>query len=512
MRTAHVLHGQFLKEKERFMSRKLEDARAYEKRHLEEYQPSNRPLFHVTGPVGWVNDPNGFCVYQGEYHLFYQYHPYSTHWGPMHWGHSKSKDLLHWEYLPCALAPDTDADKDGCFSGSAITLEDGRQLLMYTGVVRREDENGQMQDYQQQCVAVGDGVDYEKVVQNPVISTDMIPEGGNVHDFRDPKIIRHGDNYYCFVINRHPDGSGQILVYESKDGISWKYNKVLDRSDNKVGRIWECPDYFALDDKKVLIVSPQEVEGDGTQIYPGYNNFFLLGEGEEFLDFHRQTVQPIDFGTDFYAAQTIESIDGRRIMIAWMQNWETSNYGNERNDYYGMMTMPRELSVQDGHVYQLPICEISNNYGKTVAYRHQYVQAQGTISGIEGRTFDMTIILEPDVHSDYDFTLRIAKDERHETRIHLDTRTNMMRLDRSQSGVRISALASREFALDVMEKKHKLRVLMDRYAVEVFLDDGRQVASMKVDTELTAKEITFESQSSLYMDVEFHELCDAHNM
>lgn len=494
------------------MSKKIETARLYEEKCLGGYQAQDRPLFHATGPIGWVNDPNGFSIYQGEYHLFYQYYPYDTHWGPMHWGHSKSKDLLHWEYLPCALAPDTDADKDGCFSGSAITLEDGRQLLMYTGVVRREDEQGQMQDYQQQCVAIGNGLDYEKVPQNPVISTDMIPDGGNVHDFRDPKIIRHGDCYYCFVINRHPDGSGQILVYESEDGIRWEYNKVLDRSENQVGRIWECPDYFPLEGKKILIVSPQEVEGYGTQIYPGYNNFFLVGHGEDFLEFHRETVQPIDFGTDFYAAQTIENEDGRRIMIAWMQNWETSNYGNNRHDYYGMMTLPRELSIRDGHVYQWPIREIANNYGKTVSYQHQCVQAQGTFTGIEGRTFDMTIVLGADAQQDYDFTIRLAKDRRHETRFHLDTRNNMVRLDRSQSGVRISALAAREFALDVREKKHKLRILMDRYALEVFLDDGRQVASMKVDTELTATEITFESHSSVYMDVEFHKLCDAHNM
>ena len=111
----------------------------------------------------------------------------------MHWGHSVSKDLLKWEQKPCALAPDEAYDTDGCFSGSALELEDGKLLLMYTSVVKREDSDGEIRDYQQQCVAIGDGVDFEKVSSNPVISTDMIPAGNDVHDFRDPKIIKNND-------------------------------------------------------------------------------------------------------------------------------------------------------------------------------------------------------------------------------------------------------------------------------------------------------------------------------
>ncbi|MBR1624089.1 MAG: glycoside hydrolase family 32 protein, partial [Pseudobutyrivibrio sp.] len=197
----------------------------------------DRPLFHATGTVGWINDPNGFSIYQGKYHLFYQYYPFDTHWGPMYWGHSVSKDLVKWEYLPCALAPDQGYDKDGCFSGSAIELEDGKQLLMYTGV---------LDGYQQQCIAIGDGIDYEKVSENPVISTAMIPDGNDTHDFRDPKVIRHGDKFYCFAVNRNADNSGQVFVYESSDGINWSFNKTLDKCNNELGVIWECPDYFQL--------------------------------------------------------------------------------------------------------------------------------------------------------------------------------------------------------------------------------------------------------------------------
>ena len=111
----------------------LQKARAYEAEHGAAISPAERPAYHMTPYVGWLNDPNGFSYYKGKYHQFYQYNPYDVRWAPMHWGHAVSTDLLHWEYLPCALAPDSPADNGpGCFSGSATQMDDGRQLLMYT--------------------------------------------------------------------------------------------------------------------------------------------------------------------------------------------------------------------------------------------------------------------------------------------------------------------------------------------------------------------------------------------
>ena len=136
------------------ISQTLREARRYEEATGQMITAEERPAFHLSTRVGWTNDPNGFSYYQGKYHMFYQYHPYATYWGPMHWGHAVSKDLLHWEYLPAALAPDAPYDRDGCFSGSAVELEDGRQLLMYTGVLNTILPEGGKKEIQTQCSAL----------------------------------------------------------------------------------------------------------------------------------------------------------------------------------------------------------------------------------------------------------------------------------------------------------------------------------------------------------------------
>ena len=131
---------------------------------------AQRPLFHFATPGGWCNDPNGFSEFNGKVHLFYQYHPYSTQWGPMHWGHVTSQDMLTWNLEPVALAPDSNADLNGCFSGTAISTEDGKQILAYTGVSKDGDV-----EIQNQCIAFGEGKIYKKYSKNPVITAKNIP-------------------------------------------------------------------------------------------------------------------------------------------------------------------------------------------------------------------------------------------------------------------------------------------------------------------------------------------------
>ena len=264
------------------ISEALQKAREFEEQYGAFIGAEERPLFHLSPRIGWMNDPNGFSFYQGKFHMFYQYHPYATKWGPMHWGHAVSTDLLHWDYLPAALAPDQSYDKAGCFSGSAIEMEDGRQLLMYTGVREKRREDGTKQAFQTQCLAFGDGKDYVKYSKNPVLGEADIPEGFSRHDFRDPKLYRRKDGgYACVIGNRSDDGSGAILLYESEDAIHWRFHSILDRCYNEYGKMWECPDFFELEGRKILLVSPQDMCQAGLEFHNGNGTVCLIGSLDE---------------------------------------------------------------------------------------------------------------------------------------------------------------------------------------------------------------------------------------
>ena len=221
------------------MNQKLIFARAYESAVGPQIPRKARPAFHLTPWTGWMNDPNGFSYYRGQYHLFYQYNPYDVEWNEMHWGHAVSHDLLHWTYLPCALAPDESYDAFGVFSGSAVEMKDGRQLLMYTGVSKEGgDKNGK--DIQVQCLAIGDGVDYTKLEANPVLGVDCLPAGKSPNDFRDPKMWREEDGTYrCVVGACDAERNGAILMFKSEDGFRWAFESVLIENDGRLGRMWE---------------------------------------------------------------------------------------------------------------------------------------------------------------------------------------------------------------------------------------------------------------------------------
>ena len=489
-------------------SKMLQKARDFEKKYLP-YTASEQPLFHLTGGIGWINDPNGFAPYKGEYHLFFQYYPYNTKWGPMHWGHVKTKDFIRWERLPAALAPDTDYDRDGCFSGSSVELPDGRQLLMYTGVRNIRRRNGKIDSFQTQCVAIGDGTDYEKLESNPVIGAGLLPEGGSEHDFRDPKIWREGDMFYAVIGNRCADGSGTILLYQSKDALNWEYVSVLAACHNQYGRMWECPDFFPLDGKHVLLVSPQEMAAIGLEFHPGNANVCLIGKYDRKAHhLNREYVQAIDYGLDFYAPQTLLTEDGRRVMIAWMQNWETSSSILQELRFMGQMTLPRELSVRNGRLFQNPVRELESCRGVKIDYHNVLINGEASLRGISGRCMDMTVTVRPgnDRNIYKWFRLYVAKDGENFTMIRYRPDIGTLKVDRTHSGFPHDIVNIREFPVRQKDGEIKIRVVMDRYSMELFVNDGEQAASFVLYTPQEANAVSFSSDGSVLVDVEKYDL------
>lgn len=492
-------------------SKLLEKARTFERENTKKVEEAKRPGFHLSVQVGWMNDPNGFSYYNGEYHLFYQYHPYASYWGPMHWGHAVSKDLLHWRYLPAALAPDESYDKDGCFSGSAVEMDDGRHLLMYTGVVEEELPDGTKKGVQTQCVAIGDGVNYEKYEGNPVIDESQLPEGGDRFEFRDPRIWKAEDGTYrCVAGNCDGDRDGQILLYSSKDALHWNFEKILLRNHDRFGKMWECPDFFELDGKYVLLTSPQDMIPEGMEYHNGNGTLCIIGDlDSETHTLKEQSYQSVDYGIDCYAMQTLLAPDGRRIMIAWMQNWDTLAYRRNDSKWFAQMSLPRELSVKNGRLYQVPVRELDSMRANKVEYRDVVIKdTRITLDQIEGRTVDLELVIRPvDKDKLYKkFELCFAENEKYHSTLRFRPDESVLKIDRSFSGSERAVVHQRECLVNGDCNELKLRVILDRFSAEIFINDGEQVMSAVILTEQDAKGISFAVNGAARIDVVKYDL------
>ena len=484
----------------------LKKARQYEIDH----RPGARdllPCFHATGGIGWINDPNGFSIFQGQAHLLFQYYPYDVKWGPMHWGHARTTDFIRWEHLPAALAPDEDYDRDGCFSGSAVELPNGRQLLMYTGVQKRTLQDGGVDEFQTQCVAVGDGRDYEKSPLNPVIDESMLPEGGSHVHFRDPKIWMENGGFAAIAADLDADGLGQILRYRSEDGFHWRYDGVLSKNDGSLGEMWECPDFFPLDEKAVLIHSAHDMQTALPEFHPGDGTVCHIGELDKEGRLLDEGIQTLDYGLDFYAPQTLETVDGRRILIAWMQCWASVAFPPKDLPFFGQMTLPRELFLKGGRLCQRPVRELERFRRDPVRYEAVRVGGQTlTLPGIKGRCLDMTLRIRPGKTGLQALLIRLAEDERYYIELRILPQEGQLTINRLHSGWPADVNHLREMPAPFTDGVLTLRLLLDRWSLELFAGEGEYTAAQTVFTPQTAVGISFKAEGEALIDIEKYEI------
>lgn len=463
----------------------------YIQEHIQTTKNQFRPSFHFTAPVGWLNDPNGFSHFDGQYHLFYQFHPFDSIWGPMHWGHAVSRDFVTWHHLPVALAPDENYDQNGCFSGSAIAKGE-QHVLMFTGVSGR----------QEQCLAIGDGNSYSKVESNPVIRADQLPDGIVREDFRDPKLFEHGGVFYCIVGSKGYDQTGLVVLFRSSDLHSWDYIGIMDRSDEPSGGVWECPDFFRLGQKDILMISPQGKAPEGLKYHNHHSVCYRVGTMDyEKGRFVAEFMDEVDGGFDFYAPQTLLDAQGRRIMIAWMHMWQRVQPSHvQGHGWAGAMTFPRELTFQNGHLYQWPVAELIRYRGEGVHLERQF-SGQWSESHVEGVSLDLQVEWRGFGKGNFGVKLFVGSGE--ETVFTYDPVRQIVSFDRTRSGIRtpghaheISSSGVRQSVL-AHDGTVRMRFLLDRTSVEGFFQDGVLAMTGTVYPLPTSQSVVFFSEDEV---------------
>ena len=482
------------------ISELLQNARNYESQMLDRISDEERPKFHLTGGSGWINDPNGFSFFKGAYHLFYQYHPYSNNWGSMHWGHAVSEDLLTWKRLPVAMAPDEKYDNFGCFSGSAIVAEDGRHMILYTGVETLQKKRYEQDQIRQtQCLAFGDGVNYEKYAGNPVIVPEDVPGGCAESNFRDPKMWRDEDGtFYAVVSAMNRDFTCRIVLFQSHNGFDWEYAGTLAESTPALGGMWECPDFFELDGKHVLLVSPMAMMPDDREFHVGHNTMAIIGEFDKKSgSFMQESLQAIDSGIDFYAPQTTVTPDGRRVMIGWMQAWSNSKFVPPNVNYFGCKACAvYALGLPEKPMAHLKLQDCSFSFDP---------EAEPLIPAM---ALGVEACCRRGIIAKYlkKLTIRVAADGNYYTDTILIPEKNLIRLERDHSGYLYDIVHSREMQVKDREGMYKIRFILDRYSMEVFVNDGERAGTLTFFTPQEADGIEFWCEGQTAIDVEKYEL------
>lgn len=426
-----------------------------------------KPKLHFTPTKNWLNDPNGFIYFKGEYHLFYQHFPYETKWGTMHWGHKTSKDLVHWQDHGIALYPSMEFDRNGCFSGSAIEI-DGEMYLYYTAIIYNQlnpkniHVTGDKIIASQALITSKDGYTFDNYSKKVVVPA--FKEGdkiGHINNTRDPKVWKENDTYYMVLGSQFYDEKsermmGEILFYTSSDAFHWQYqNRLINNELNS--NMWECPDLFKLDknaDHYILIMSPENILKDGMN-YPSHATWSFVKFNPETCEASMQS-QPcfLDYGLDLYAPQTTVDKEGRRMVISWLRMPSASEDGK----WNGLFTFPRLIEEKNGHIYFKVHSEIENQFTKQV----------------NSFTLDNAMKISVDMKEGSQLNIGGYK---------IWIENQCVHTDRSQVFINEASLfnkkspAGKTFATPILKDGLHLDIYTDTQVIEVYANDGEYVIS-----------------------------------
>lgn len=407
----------------------------------------SRPVFHVASPAQWMNDPNGPIYVRGQYHLFYQLHPFSDESGPKYWGHVHSRDLAKWEALPIALAPSNEAGEAEVWSGCCTLDGAGKPMIFYTSIGIGKSPETQAE----QWAAIGDDdlITWHKSPANPVLS-EAVNEGRKIYDWRDPFIFQEGHRTFLVLggnLNQAKGGQAVVNIYEAQneDLTRWKYRGVLFQIPESQARTVECPNFFKLEKRWVLFVSPY-----------GRVQYFVGDFDPDKCRFQARSNGLLDLGQNFYAPNTMQVPDGRRIVWGWINGFPAGRGWN------GCLSLPRVLSLSgDGQLRQSPAPQLTKLRGKSVGWRDLLLGSSGSSLRLPP-TNTLEMRLEINLESAPGVLLTFNGQSGHATRV-------MIKAGRAQSK---EAGAEVTLPLDESEHRLSLAIFMDRSVLEIFANES----------------------------------------
>lgn len=428
--------------------------------------PEHRPHVHLRPERGWTNDPTGPVRWHGRVHLFHQYNPAGGYWDRPSWGHLVSDDLVRWQRRPTALSPTPGGpDADGCFSGCVVVAGD-EAVLAYTGVVG-PNVPGQPQVT---CLARSRDPLLDRWVKEPDNPVTTPPPGRALLGFRDPFLWQDDGWWWQTVGAGSREAGGEVLLYSSRDLRRWQaHGPLLTGADLEAldptvwtGAMWECPVLLRGRDGDALLLSLH----DGVDTH---HPLAVLGrlEGVRFVPSH---LQRLDLGPDLYAPCLLQEDDGTAISWGW--SWEARTPPAQRAaGWAGVLSAPRRLTVVDGRLHVAPLAELSELRAGPFEVRPTPSPGGWTAAGLDTDVADLEFVLGPAferVHVD----LRRSPDGQEVTTVTLDRGNGEVWLDRDQASLDPAAIGGRYGGvLEPSTPMERIRILLDRSIVEVFVDD-----------------------------------------
>jgi beta-fructofuranosidase len=402
-----------------------------------------RPIFHVLSPANWINDPNGPIYYKGYYHLFYQMHPFSDGSGPKYWGHVRSRDLAKWEPLPIALWPSAEADEAEVWSGCCTINGLGQPMIFYTSIAPGKSA----QTHAEQWAAIGDDdlIQWRKSPANPVLS-EALHGGKKIYDWRDPFVFHHQKQTFLVTggnLNETKGGQAAVNIYEAQNAAltQWKYRGVLFLIPDPAARTAECPNFFKLGDEWVLFVSPY-----------GKVQYFVGDFDAETCRFHARTNGFLDYGPNFYAPNTMQVPDGRRLVWGWVTGFPGGHGWN------GCLTLPRLLSLsRDGKLQQNPAPQLAKLRGQAVKFHDVLLHDSTNLVICQTNTIEIQAEIDMATANIFEMRIGDAKDSQPIV-VHFN-------------GTELQVMDVKAPLKLTSERKLKLRIFLDRSVLEVFANE-----------------------------------------